>query len=401
MNILFLSAWYPFPPNNGSKLRVYNLLRGLSTKHKISLLSFVDQPGVDSDSKEIRSICEDVQIIPSKLYKPNSMRARLGFFSLAPRSVVDGFSKEMQTCINRTLLTLKYDLIIASQWSMARYCRSLREIPVLFEEAEVSVFYDQFAHATSARHRLRYGLTWFKYRNFLAHLLHSSSACTVASEQERKLIIRNVSCHTPIEVIPNGINLPDYQGIHEYPQPDTLIFTGSFRYYANYDAMNWFLAEVFPLIQAEVPEVRLMITGDHAGLPLPSSMGVTLTGFVDDVRPLVARSAVSLAPIRIGGGTRLKILEAMTLRIPVVSTSKGAEGLDIRHEKNILIADTPTEYAKAVIRLLREADIRKQLAESAYQLVSEQYNWAIIMPRFLSLIENITKSEPLSAGSYS
>ena len=89
----------------------------------------------------------------------------------------------------------------------------------------------------------------------------------------------------PVEVIPNCIDLSDYQEINEYPQPNTLIFTGSFRYHANYDAMIWFLTDVFPIIQAEIPDVNLMITGDHAGLPLPSSKGVTLTGFVNDIRP--------------------------------------------------------------------------------------------------------------------
>jgi glycosyltransferase involved in cell wall biosynthesis len=389
MHILFVSRWYPFPPDNGSKLRIYNLLRGLSTKHEIHLVSFVDHSDIDLDAQEIHAICRDVQVVKYKPFHPNSLIAYLGYLSSYPRSVVDSFSKEMQSCIERQIETKSYDRIIASQTSMARYCRPNHNIPVIIEEAELGVFFDLFKQASSPWRRLRNGLTWAKHRNYLSHLLQASSACTVVSEKERQLIIRNVPCQTPVEVIPNCIDLSDYRDIHEYPQPNSLIFTGSFRYHANYDAMSWFLTDVFPIIQAEVPDVNLVITGDHAGLPLPSSKGVKLTGFIDDIRPLVAQSSVSIVPIRIGGGTRLKILEAMALRTPVVSTPKGAEGLEVTDEKNILIADSPAQYAKAVCRLLHEPELHKKLTDNAYQLVSEKYNWSVVIPRFLRLVENI------------
>jgi glycosyltransferase involved in cell wall biosynthesis len=389
VKILFLSSWYPFPPNNGSKLRIYNLLRGLSKEHKITLLSFIDQPDINLDSPEIHSVCQNVQVVKDKPFRSNSLNAYLGYLSLCPRSVVDSFSKEMQKCIERQIATRSYDLIIASQTSMARYCRAIHNVPILIEEVEVGMLFDQFNQASSSWLRFRKGLTWFKYRNYLAHLLHSSSACTVVSEQERQLIIRNVPCHALVEVVPNCIQLSDYQNVNESPQPNALIFTGSFRYHANYEAMIWFLTDVFPIIRAEIPDVNLVITGDHAGLPLPSSKGVILTGFIDDIRHLVARSSVSLAPIRIGGGTRLKILEAMALRTPVVSTQKGAEGLEVTDGKNILIADSPAQYAKAVCRLLHEPELRNRIVDNAYQLVTEKYNWSVVIPRFLKLIENI------------
>jgi glycosyltransferase involved in cell wall biosynthesis len=138
-----------------------------------------------------------------------------------------------------------------------------------------------------------------------------------------------------------------------------------------------------------VPGVGLTITGDHAGLPLPCTNHVSLAGVVDDVRPLIASASVSLAPIRVGGGTRLKILEAMALRAPVVATSKGAEGLDVRDGEHLLIADTPEAFADATIRLLKEPGLRERLADNAYQLVREHYDWAVVMPRFLHLVERV------------
>jgi len=195
-----------------------------------------------------------------------------------------------------------------------------------------------------------------------------------------------------IEVIPNCINVADYNDVHEVAQVNTMIFTGSFRYFANHDAMTWFLREIYPRIQARVPDIHLTVTGDHANLPLPPAENVTLTGFVDDVRPLVASSWASLAPLRLGGGTRLKILEAMALRTPVVTTSKGAEGLDVQRDEHLLIADTPEAFAEAVIRLLKKPGLRKQLTGNAYQLVREKYDWAVVMPRFLNLIERVARA---------
>jgi glycosyltransferase involved in cell wall biosynthesis len=156
--------------------------------------------------------------------------------------------------------------------------------------------------------------------------------------------------------------------------------------------MTWFLEEVYPRVQAGAPGVRLIITGDHADLPLPPADNVTLTGFVDDVRPLVAAAAVSLVPVRVGGGTRLKILETMALHTPVVATAKGAEGLDVRHGDHLLIADAPEDFAEAVLRMLGDPALRQRLIENGYHLVRERYNWAAVMPQFLGLIERVASA---------
>jgi glycosyltransferase involved in cell wall biosynthesis len=176
-----------------------------------------------------------------------------------------------------------------------------------------------------------------------------------------------------------------------------LIFTGSFGFGPNYDAMTWFLREVYPRIQAEVPDVSLTITGDHKNLPLPPATNVTLSGFVDDIRPLLAAAWLSLAPIWSGGGTRLKILEAMALGTPVVATSKGAEGLDVEHNVHLLIADTPQTYAEAVLQILRQPELRERLAACAYELVRQKYNWPTVMPRFLDLVDRVAQGKPLPA----
>lgn len=392
MNILFLSGWFPYPPDNGSKLRISNLLQGLAKKHDITLLTFANLPVSNDAMTSARSLCREVHVVPWRPFKPTSIRARLGLFSLTPRSVVDTFSPEMKQAIDRAFSAKSYNLIIASQITTAGYAPFFRGVPAMFEESEVGTLYDRSANATSITFRLRYGMTWIKHRRYIARLLRYFRACTVVSEQERELLSRCAPEFQFIRVIPNCIHLNEYPDQRAPVQPNTLIFTGSFRYFANHEAMVWFLSQVYPRIQAAIPDVRLTITGDHADLPLPRAGNVTLTGFVDKVQPLIGASSVGLAPIRQGGGTRVKILEAMALRTPVVATTKGAEGLDVRHDEHLLIADTPEDFSYQVVRLLQEPQLRRRLGDNGYHLVQEKYDWAVVMPRFIDFVESIVRA---------
>jgi glycosyltransferase involved in cell wall biosynthesis len=387
MHILFLSNWFPYPPGNGSKLRIYNLLRGLTQFHEVTLLSFADKLVTDLSLHKLQSICRGIYVIPGKKYDPSSIQSRLGFLSSTPRSIRDTFSSEMAHHIKDLQKRDDFDLVIASQIGTAGYNRYFKNKPSILEEVEIDVLYENFTRANSIYQRFRQGLTWSKHRRYIARLLKDYTVCTVASEQEKRLVSRIFPGYESIEVIPNCIDLADYDNVDETPKPGSLIFTGSFLYHANYDAMVWFLEEIFPTVEIQIPNLHLTITGDHANLPLPTYNNVTLTGFIDDVRPLIASAWVSLVPLRIGGGTRLKILEAMALKTPVVATSKGAEGLDVKHEFNILIADTAQEFAEAVVRLSKESGLRQKLVENAYNLVFQKYNWPFVMPRFLELIQ--------------
>jgi glycosyltransferase involved in cell wall biosynthesis len=309
--------------------------------------------------------------------------------SFQPRSVVDTFSPEIAQAITEFLSEQQYDLVIASQLQMAAYYPYFQNVSAIFEELEIGLFHDQ-AFSTNGNIRFRQALTWFKLRRYLSRLLDSFQACTVASAQEQQLVGRSFPRYkNPIEVIPNCLNAGEYKNITAERKPNTLIFTGPFTYRANYDAMLWFVGEVFPLILKEVPGTQLIITGDHSNLPLPSSDNVTLAGYVDDIKTLVASCTISIAPLLSGGGTRLKILEAMALETPVVSTSKGAEGLEVKDGEQILIADTPADYTECVIRLLKDENMRLQLVRKARILVQEKYNWDEVLSDYFGLINTV------------
>jgi glycosyltransferase involved in cell wall biosynthesis len=158
-------------------------------------------------------------------------------------------------------------------------------------------------------------------------------------------------------------------------------------YFANYDAIKWFIEEAFPIIRAHVPEARLVVTGDPGNRRLPVQENVHLTGYLEDVKPVLGSAAVSLAPIRLGGGTRLKVLESMALRVPVVATTLGAQGLDVVDGEHLLMEDTAAGFANAVVKLLKDPGHGQKLAENAYRLVGERYEWSVVLPRFLDVVE--------------
>jgi polysaccharide biosynthesis protein PslH len=392
MRILFLSRWYPYPPNNGSKLRINNLLDNLLQHHEVQLISFFDpldngKGQLDSPPSQL-----NVEMIPYKILHRDLLQDKLDLFHSTPRDYLNAYSLEMKNCIEHSLRRKSFDLIVASQIDTAAYVQSFAGYPALFEEVEVGFMHDQFANASTPSRRIRYKLTWMKYRRYLEKLLHQFRAGTVVSEEERTLLQRAVPDFKSVSVIPNCVNLEDYSRISEQPEPGKIVFTGSFSFYPNYEAIQWFLNDVFPRIVERVPEAKLYISGDHRNYPLPGAYNIVLTGFIENVHSLVASSWVSIAPIMRGGGTRLKILEAMALRTPVVATSKGAEGLDVSDGEHLLIADEPDKFADMVIRLLLDPGLRRRLSENAYQLIEEKYNWAVVMPKFLDLLDHVVSA---------
>jgi glycosyltransferase involved in cell wall biosynthesis len=397
VKILFLSRWFPWPTNNGSKLRIYNLLRVLHDYHDVTLLSFVDQTGGNPDAPELRALCSEVHTLPWHDFNPGSLHSRFGFFHRKPRSIIDTFSPEMACRISEILTQTPHDLVIASQLPMAAYCEYFAGLPAIFEEVELGLSNDPSGHAAGSTQHWRSRLTWLKLHSYLTPLLRTFRAVTVVSEQERALVLKNFPDVREVSVIPNGILLADYVTRRLETISPTLIFTGSFHYHANYEAMVWFVREVFPSILEQIPHTQLIITGDHLGLALPSNRNVQLVGRVDDVKCLISAATVAIAPLQAGGGTRLKILEAMALGTPVVATSKGAEGLGARDGEQLLVADDPVVFSNCVTRLLTNPSLRQTMSRIARQFVEQFYDWESNGFLFLQLVESVAAKQVVDA----
>lgn len=395
MKVLFLSWWWPNPPDNGSKLRVYHLLRQLARRHEVTLLAFAE-PGEATPERvaALEGFCARVHHAPKVRFAPGRLRALAGFFHPWPRWLVDVYSDDMNRLVQAEARAGGYDLVIASQTPTTPYALPLKGVKRLFEEVEVAVLRDQFEKQASALKRARYGLTWLKLVQYVRRARQAFDGCTVASPVEAENVARAAPGDRPLAVIPNGVDTAAYARDYGPPQPDTLIYPGALSYFANYDAAAWFAGEILPLVAAARPAVQLRITGSTQGVNLngfPRRPQVRFTGYLDDITPTLAQSWACVTPLRVGGGTRLKILEAMACGVPVVSTTKGAEGLDVTPGRDILIADTPAAFAEAVLCLLGDAALRASLAAAGRHLVESQYDWSKVGDRLLRFVDAICR----------
>lgn len=393
MRILFLSSWFPYPLDNGSKIRAYNLLRSLAAGHDVSLVSF-NVPGETADVAAMSQVCRVVGVVPRPTYRPGGARAVFGLLSSKPRHIVDTFSAEMACLIEGEVGAHPYDAIVASEAATSAYVPQKTIVPAIYEDVELARLRDQYAAADSTLARLRYGLTWQKTQRYTRWLLRRYAACTVVSEQERAIVRDIAPGYDPIALIPNGVDTGLLRPGTLAPEPNTLIYSGALTYSANYDAVRFFLSEIWPLVRQAEPTTSLSITGKTDGVHLAGlalTDRVKLTGYLHDIHSAVARAWICIVPLRIGAGTRLKILEAMALGTPVISTSKGAEGLHVSHEENILIADTPQQFAAETIRLLRDPSLRLRLAENGRRMVESEYSWSEIGHRFVGVVESVVR----------
>lgn len=392
MKILFLSRWFPYPPDNGSKIRIYNILRQLAATNEIDLISFVASPPQDGHLLALQRYCHAIWTVPYRAFQPYRWSSFLGYFSWKPRSVIDTYSPELDHLTKEAVRNNRYDLVIASQIDMAPYAISLPLEVRILEELELTVLHDSAYKEPHALRRVRRRLTWWKTARYLSRLLNDFTACTVVSELELERLKEIFPTYSMAEVIPNCIDPKDYEGDFGEPQPDILVYSGSVTYQANLDAVEYFIREVFPLIRSQRPQVRFVVLGSTEGVTvnhLLEHKGVIFTGYQEDIRPWVKGAWVSVVPLRLGGGTRLKILESLALGTPVVATSKGVEGLDLIGGKDILIADHPEQFAKSVLDLLDDVNLRHQLANQGRQTVIERYNWDVTGKRLQQYLEYV------------
>lgn len=409
MKILFLSSWFPYPPINGAKIRVYNLLRQLAQMHEITLLSFVQTFTLEEAQKQIpilEQYCRTVKVVQARHFSPNRLNAYQGFFSLKPRSIVHTYSPQMVALIDEMTRVNTYDVVVASEVNapsmISLLASRINGIPKVLDAIEVGLLKDAYQKQRSPLRRLRQGLTWFKLRHFTKELLRQSVLCTVPSLQEKQNLLEIMPQHPHIELVPHPLDLTLYTDRTELPQPKSLVFTGSFTYDANRDAALFFLQTIYPRIQQQVADVNLQIVGHTGRVDLntwPIHDSVRFTGLLQDVRPVVAQSWASVVPLRIGAGTRLKIVESMALGTPVVSTSKGAEGLDVVHGENILIADDPDAFAQAVVELVQNPELRKKLSMAGIRLVKEKYSSEVVGQKVNALLQCVINADTRSNGA--
>jgi polysaccharide biosynthesis protein PslH len=401
IKILLISNWFPYPPINGAKIRTYNLIRQLSKFANVDLISLVrtlDPEQLRIGKEKVEEYCHIVDTIPAKKYMPGETPFYKKLIDNLPDSVRKTINADLENLLQETYSKNKYDVIWVcengepSVLSFSAVKLGLR--PLILDSLELGTLRPNGAIFSSRRFKTT--LTWLKARRFIHWLLQSTDAFSVSSENERQLFKNLIPQKTICTIIPHGIELTDYQENYGERDRFTIIHTGSFSYSANYEAVKWFAEQVFPNIRMK-DEIRILITGLTAGRDLAPITQyipqVEFTGLVANIYPRIAQSRMSIVPILTGGSTRLKIVEAMALKTPVVSTKLGAEGLDVCHEKDILLAENPSEFARHIDRLIEDDGLWEKLSRAGYMLVQQKYSADIIGRKASELFQALNIDE--------
>jgi sugar transferase (PEP-CTERM/EpsH1 system associated) len=398
VRILIVSDELPYPLISGDRIRVYNLVRRIAEVHQVWLAILLKTPGEAGAVAHLQEFCEGVE---TATYKHRDSLAHVpGLLQYAfrgmPLEFKFSYSEELASKILDLTSTVNFDVIQIEHSYMTPY---LDVLPVNGQSKCVLDIHNVASQQYERMFRVERGLTrkiryWLysrTMRRWEPRYAERVDRCLTMSEADRHLLIR-ANPRVRADVIPNGVDTHVHQPLpQEWISPPALIFVGTMNYVANSDAAIYFCQEILPNIRQMIGEVEMWIVGSKPPPELRQldGNGVNVTGQVDDVMPYYSRSAVCVIPLRAGGGTRLKILEAMALGRPVVSTSIGCEGLDVVAGEHLLIADTAKEFAKKTVRLLTDRTLHRNITKNARQLVKTQYDWDAIAGQLMKVYREI------------
>jgi sugar transferase (PEP-CTERM/EpsH1 system associated) len=389
MRILWLKSDPLLPLDKGGKLRTWHLMRHLARRHQITYLSFADPDQPRAEVDRMQQVAVRVETIPRRDPPKRSLRFYAGVaLHLAdplPYAVGNYRSRAYRRRFRELVSDTAFDLIVCDFLPPAVNLPARLAAPaVLFtHNVEAEIWRRHAETAATPAARLLYQTQHRRMLAFEERTLRRFDGVLAVSEADRDTFARLYpgAAKRPIEIVATGVETQFFAPAPSAAGGRHLVFTGSMDWLPNEDAMLYFCREILPLVRAREPEVTLSIVG-RAPTPavqkLAADHGVVVTGRVDDVRPFMREAAVYIVPLRIGGGTRLKIFEAMAMGKAVVSTRVGAEGLPVTDGEHVRLADDPWTFADAVVRLLQDAGARRSLEAAARQLVVARYDWSAV-----------------------
>ena len=390
MRILWIKTSPLHPLTRGGDLRTYHLLRWLHRWHDVTFSALVADPlQIASAKKANEYSCVSDWVREAKATQtPN----RLGFLwgalsniqSILPYAVERFVSSQWTLRIAALLAEGAFDVVVCDfifpaaslPWTHKR-----PDVPwVVFQHNVESIIWKR--RAAEARGIMEPYLKsqWHRMHRYEAEMCRRFDAVLTVSDEDARVSRDVYGLENVRGAIPTGVDLEYFSSPpREFPRQPTLVFVGSMDWYANVDAVRYFVAEIWPSVRAEVPEALLQVVGRNpppeiCALGTPDS-GIEVTGTVSDVRPFLRKAHAMIVPLRIGGGTRLKVFEAMAAGIPVVSTRVGVEGLEVTDERHVLLADSAADFGTATLRLLKDRKLAERLAATALNEIAEQHSW--------------------------
>jgi polysaccharide biosynthesis protein PslH len=395
--ILFVSEKFPWPIDDGGQIRTYNVLRTLASEFEVSLVAL--EPPSPAHEKPIRDLRVEVKTL--RKVRPRwamPWYATQSLFTRAPYPLAKNFSRAMLAEIRGQLATGTVGALHMNQIDAVQYVEPLglargrspsarRFAPepgvrTVFDTLNVlTTMYERLAEAARDPLRKAYcTLQWRKMSRYERAIMRAVDRVLVCSEIEKDLL--RVWGVEQAMLVPNGVDTSYFSFEERAPRspdaPPTIVFSGGMDYLPNQDGVRWFIESVLPELKKLLPRAKLVVVGKN---PPPSLTAlakpgeIEITGRVDDVRPYVRGSDVMVVPLRIGGGTRLKILEALSMGVPIVSTKVGAEGILVTDAKDILVADDPPAMARAIASLCSDPARASELVRNGRELVRSRYDW--------------------------
>jgi sugar transferase (PEP-CTERM/EpsH1 system associated) len=399
MKLLFLTPQLPYPPHQGTTIRNLHLLAGLAKRHDVTLLSFCEPGQSPAADTPLPTLCTAVHTVLAPPTRSLWERLRTTLLSAQPDMALRLASDAFQTTLERLLHDRSFDVLQVEGIELGRYALSLRrrrQLPaataLVFDDHNAEYVLQQRAFVTDLRQPRRWPaaayslIQWRKLCRFESAVCRSADAVVTVSDADARAIRRLVPS-VASTVVPNGVDVDYFRpdAVHgDEPERPMVVFTGKMDFRPNVDAVVWFCDEVLPRLQATRSDVEFFIVGrePHRRVQaLAAHPGVTITGFVDDVRPYIADAAVYVVPLRMGGGTRLKVLQAMAMAKPIVSTRIGAEGITAQPDEHLVVANHAAEFAQVTLDLLADPQRRAALGARARELAVGQYAWSRIVPR--------------------
>jgi len=430
MRILFLTQIVPYPPDAGPKVKTYHVLRYLAKKgHNVTLATFV-RPEEQEHITALKKVCSEVYTIPIH-------RSRIKDIYYLIRSQLSGRpflierddSREMRSLIGKLVEENGYDVIHADQLTMTQFALNLFEQDKsTTKQGNKSIINNTYstqrkadmlqvfdAHnavwrivkemITSSPLPLQpfVSLEAKRIKRYEGQVIRRFDRTLAVSEIDRIDLLEAVKFSSDgktdqpiIEVIPIAVDTQVLYPLDTQSGSQNILTLGTLHYQPNADGIRWFLQDVYPLVRAEIGEATLTIVGknpptDFIESEKQSPNNVQVTGYVPDLDPYFQQAAIVVIPVRAGSGMRVRILEALARGMPLVTTSIGIEGIDAYHEQEILIADTPHDYAEAVIRLLKDETLRARLSANGRKLACEQYDWQVALRKMDRIYKNATE----------
>lgn len=397
MKILIIDEEFPFPLNTGKRIRSFNLAFALSREHRVTYLAYGEK-GSESYAHLTKSGIEPIAV--GELNRPKSGLSFYGrlltnLLSPYPFIVTNHRTDRFQSALDRLAADGEYDIVICEWSPYAIFVKDLARVPsvVVAHNIEASIWRRYMENETNPLKKAYIALQYRKVERFERACFGWSSGATAVSREEAKTI---ASYGVPYEVavIDNGVDTDYFHESTREPDPDKLVFTGSMDWRPNQDAVVYFAEEVFPRIKAERPGANIAFVGRNPPphvTELGKRDGITVTGTVDDVRPYIEEAGVYVVPLRIGGGSRLKILEAMAMNKIVVSTSVGAEGLEVIDGEQVLIRDGAEALAEQIVECMNDLQRFTQLGLNGRRLVETRYRWEELGRRLNEYLKTIVE----------